>query len=350
MESMGAYNRSSRVQTTGLSPAVPLLEQAAVEVSLSDDASPAISIVDYGSSQGRNSLAPMAAAIRALRSRVGLDHPISVVHTDLPDNDFTTLFSVLESDPESYLRDDPATFASAVGRSFYNQVVPSGSVTIGWSSWAVQWLSRVPLPIPDHVHASQSSDDAARVAYAQQAAADWETFLRCRSRELQPGGKLVVLTMASTDDGDFGYGEALDAMHGALMDLVDEGLVDSGEAAQMAIPTFGRTRAELLAPFGDDGEFAGLSIDHAEVFLGEDSIWSAFQEDRDAAAFGAKWAAFSRASVFPTLALALNTDPDDRRVAEFMQRMEVGMAARLSAHPSETSVPLATIAATKVDR
>ena len=34
MEACGAYNRSSRVQAAGLSPAVPLLEKAAMEVAL----------------------------------------------------------------------------------------------------------------------------------------------------------------------------------------------------------------------------------------------------------------------------------------------------------------------------
>jgi hypothetical protein len=75
---------------------------------------------------------------------VGLGWARSVVHTDLPGNDFSALFQTLADDPESYLRGDPAVFASAVGRSFYEQILPAGSVTLGWSSWAVQWLSRVP--------------------------------------------------------------------------------------------------------------------------------------------------------------------------------------------------------------
>jgi hypothetical protein len=67
MESRGAYNRNSRVQFEGLASAVPLLEQAAKSVPLAG-ASETILIADYGSSQGRNSLKPMAAAIAALRA------------------------------------------------------------------------------------------------------------------------------------------------------------------------------------------------------------------------------------------------------------------------------------------
>jgi SAM dependent carboxyl methyltransferase len=123
MEGRGVYNRSSHVQAVGLSPAVPLFEQAARAVPLAD-APEATVIADYGASEGRNSLAPMALAIGALRNRVGLERAISVVHTDLPGSDFSALFEMLDTDPESYLRDD-ATFASAVGRSFYRQILPS---------------------------------------------------------------------------------------------------------------------------------------------------------------------------------------------------------------------------------
>ena len=87
------------------------------------------------------------------------------MHTDLPGNDFSALFQTLANDPDSYLRDDPAVFPSAVGRSFYQQILPSRSVTLGWSSWAVQWLSRTPAHIPDQVQVAYSGDAAARAAF-----------------------------------------------------------------------------------------------------------------------------------------------------------------------------------------
>src|SRR5271169_630079 len=172
MEGHGVYNRSSRVQAAGLAPAVPLLEQAARTVPLAAAAQPVV-IADYGSSEGRNSLVPLAVAISVLRERVGPERAISVVHTDMPDNDFTALFQALAVHPNSYLRGDPAVFASAAGKSFYEQILPSGSVTLGWSSWAVQWLSRVPAPIPDQVQVAYSQDPAAQAAFARQAAEDW---------------------------------------------------------------------------------------------------------------------------------------------------------------------------------
>ena len=69
----------------------------------------------------------MRRAIGALRGRVGPERPISVVHTDLPTNDFAALFDVLATDPDSYQAGDASAFAS-VGRSFYEQLLPSSSV------------------------------------------------------------------------------------------------------------------------------------------------------------------------------------------------------------------------------
>ena len=342
MEGRGVYNRSSCVQAAGLSPAVPLFEKAAKAVSLAS-APEAIVIADYGSSEGRNSLAPMAAAIRVVRNRVGADRAISVVHTDLPGNDFSALFQTLANDPESYVRDDGAVFAFAVGHSFYEQVLPSESVTLGWSSWSVQWLSRTPAPIPDQVYVAASSDAIAREAFARQAAHDWQTFLLVRGRELRPGGRLVVMTMALRDDGDFGIRRLVEAMYGALIGLVDEGFISAEERRRMAIPMASRSRADLLAPLSKSGRFADLSVEHVEVFNGDDRIWEDFDRTRNAGEFGARWAAFSRASVFPTLALGLDAGREDPRAADFIVKLEAGMAARLAKAPEPMRIPLASI-------
>src|SRR5262249_52206101 len=237
MEKGGAYNRGSRVQASGLLPAVSLLEEAARVVPL--PAAPQVPVIaDYGASEGRNSLKPMAAALARLRERVGSERAVSVVHTDLPDNDFSALFRTLANDPDSYLRTGAAAFPAAVGRSYFEQILPANSVSLGWSSWAIQWLSRVPAPIPDHVQVAYSNDSAARDIFSRQAAADWATFLAMRSRELCPDGRIVVITMATDDHGDFGYRSVLDAMMASLSDLVAEDIVREEELRRMVIPTF----------------------------------------------------------------------------------------------------------------
>ena len=129
-------------------------------------------------------------------------------------------------------------------------------------------------------------------------------------------------------------------MYATLLELVDHRLVRADEAHRMVIPTVGRTREEFAAPFGRDGHFSGLGIEHLDVFNGEDRIWLEFERNRDAQTFGAQWAAFSRASVFPTLAAELEGGRTDPRASEFVQRMEAGVAKRMAAAPERMQIPL----------
>jgi hypothetical protein len=203
--------------------------------------------------------------------------------------------------------------------------------------------------IPDQVQVAYSRDAAARSAFADQAAEDWRRFLTMRSRELRPGARLVVLTMATDDSGDFGYRPVVDALYGTLVDMVDRGLIRKEEFRRMVIPTVGRTRAQFMEPFAKGGRFEHLSIEDFELFHGEDRIGTQFEASGDAHAFGAQWAAFCRASVFPTLAASLDGAPDSARSVKFFDELETGAAARLAAAPVRMTIPLAQMMLVKAN-
>ncbi|KUI03003.1 SAM-dependent methyltransferase [Mycobacterium sp. IS-3022] len=347
MES-GSYTAGSRLQAAGLQAAIKLFEEAAAAVPVPRLPQPFV-IADYGASTGHNSLLPICAAIAVLRKRTRTDHSTLVVHTDVPENDFTALFRTLAEDPDTYLSKDAATFASAIGRSFYSQIMPSSSVNLGWSSWAVHWLSRVPAPIPDHVHVAYSRDESVRAAYARQAAQDWQEFIAFRGRELRRGGRLVVMTTAVDDDGESGYRPVLGALVDTIDELAADRLLSTDEVYRMGIPIVGRSESDFLAPFAPKGRFEQLEIEHLEVFDAGDRFWQQYQVDGNADAFGAQWASFCRAAVFPTLVSALDggTEP---RSAEIFDRLEAGVAARLAAAPEKTQIPMAHLVLTKRPR
>ncbi|MEP7246883.1 MAG: hypothetical protein ABI885_24815 [Gammaproteobacteria bacterium] len=230
MEGHGGYNRSSRVQATGSSPALHLLKHAAQTVAVAAEPAPIV-IADYGASEGRNSLLPMNAAIGTLRE------PVRAIS--------------------------------------------------------------------------------------------------------------VMQTMACDAAGEFGYRPLLDAMYATLIDLVGQRLIGADEAHRMAIPTVGRTYEEFAAPFAQDGRFSGLVIDHLEIFDAQDRIWLEFEGNGDSRAFGAQWAAFCCASVFPTLAAQLAGRGSDPRAGEFIERMEAGVAARLTNAPARMQIPLAKMSLVK---
>ena len=108
---------------------------------------------------------PVAAAIAVLRKRTRPDHAILVTHTDRPGNNFTKLFTTLADDPDSYLKKDDQTFPAGRRPVLHRQILPSNSIALGWSSWAIQWLSQPAAVVPDHVHISYSTDDSARRSF-----------------------------------------------------------------------------------------------------------------------------------------------------------------------------------------
>ena len=345
----GSYTAASRLQAAGLRPAITLFEQAAAAVPIPRSPRPIV-IADYGAANGHNSLLPIGAAIAVLRKRTRTEHSVLVTHTDVPDNDFTALFRTLSDDPDTYLKKDQASFASAIGRSFYSQILPSNSVNLGWSSWAIQWLSRVSGPVPDHVHVSYSRDEEVRAAYSRQAAHDWHEFVAFRGRELCPGGRLVVMTMAISEDGEFGYRPLLTAMMATLAELVGKGLITADERAGMSIPAVGRRARDFVAPFAPSGTFEKSSIAQLDVFDAEDRFYDEYRIDKDAKSFGTQWAAFARASVFPTLAGALAGGHQDERRDRFLDELEAGIAARLTADPQRMQIPLAQVVIEKKPR
>ena len=343
------YTESSRLQAAGLPAAIELFEKAAATVPLPRAPQPVV-IADYGASTGHNSLLPICAAITKLRTRTRKEHAVLVAHTDIAENDFTALFKTLADDPDSYLRHDAATFASAVGRSFYHQILPSNSVTLGWSSWACHWLSRVPADVPGHVHVAGCDDETVKTAYARQAAHDWHEFIAFRGRELCPDGRLVVLTLGVGEDGEFGFHALLEAVVSATGGLGADGLLSDDELRRCSIPIVGRSEEDFRAPFSPKGRFEGLSIEHLEIFHAEDRFWKQYQADGDATAFGAQWASFSRAAVFPALASALDGGAADPRRDEFLDRLESDTAAYLAAAPEPMLIPLATVVLAKSSR
>jgi hypothetical protein len=149
--------------------------------------------------------------------------------------------------------------------------------------------------------------------------------------------------MAIGDDGEFGYRPLFRSMLAELTDLVAKGLVTEDEMHRMCIPTVSRRAADFLSPFAPSGSLERLTVDHLEVFDAEDRFWTQYQVDHDAEAFGAQWAEFARASVFPTMAAALEGGRADPRSDEFMTQLEAGVAARMAAEPEEMQIPLAQL-------
>jgi hypothetical protein len=346
MEGKGAYNQYARLPAEGIALALPCIERV-VETLEFDTAGRPIIIADYGSSQGKNSLAPMSLAVRALRRRLGQDRPIVVCHIDRPSNDFNSLFEVLDTDPHRYGMGDPYVFPCAIGRSFYGTVLPSNSVDIGWSSFAAMWVSRVPRLIPDHFFVFASTG-AVRAEFDRQGAQDWEAFLLLRAAELRPGGRLIVVVPGVHENGATGFEGIMDHANEVLADMVGQSAITAAERARMVLGVWPRRKRELLAPFSD-GKFHGLTIEHSDTAVLADSAWSDYEQDRDREALATKHALFFRTIFVPTLASALARvrAGDADAFQAFADRVEAGLTQRLAKQPTPLHSVVETIVLAK---
>ena len=331
MEGGGYYNRNSSLQEAGTRLALPLLEAAVMATPIDATTAVPLVIADYGSSQGRNSMLPMTLAIDGLRARAGADRPIEVVHTDLPSNDFTSLFLALHDDA-SYLTNRPGVFPSAIGRSYFEPILPAGRVLLGWNTWTLHWLSRNPVDVSDNAMAVFSASAGDRETARRQSADDWAAFLAARAVELAPGGRLVSLSMGATPElhgWDWAIGQEL---WGAVQDMAGEGLLSPSELTRFTIPVCGRTEADLAAPF-TAGAFHGLSLEHAKVLAAPDPFWEEFQATGDAGQLGRRWNGMLRAVTGPIAAAAFASRPNrDALVDDLFSRLEARIAAAPQPH------------------
>ena len=345
MEGGGSYNLHAKIPAAGGSLALPLLEQAARNLATNAEDSPVV-IADYGSSQGKNSLAPMRAAIRALRTRLGPDRSILVVHIDQAANDFNTLFEVLDRDPERYSSGDPNVFPSAVGRSFYERVFPQQYVHLAWCSYAAVWLSRIPMPIPGHFIVLGASGDV-RAEFDRQGAEDWKSFLSLRAGELRPGGRMVVVLPGLTDEGSVGLEGLFNHANATLAELVDRDVISPEERARMVLAAYPRGRSQLLAPFSSDGQFRGLIVEHCELFELPDAAWADYLQDGNKDVLATRQARFFRSVFAPSLASAI---ADEGRRNVFPDRLEEKLKRRLASQPLPLHSFVQTIVLAKQDR
>lgn len=289
MSGHGFYNRHSVLQAAAAELGLAALRSAAAVVPIPPPPQPLI-VADYGCSQGQNSLVPMGAAVAALRARTDL--AVTVIHTDLPGNDFSAVFEVVAHDPSSYLTDGNA-YALAAGRSFYDEVVPPGSVALGWSSITTHWLSTTPMPVPGHLTAQASDDPAIRAAFADQAARDWDGFLTARAAEVAVGGRVVMVEPCAHPDGSLGSESVMALMDQVLGELVADGRVTPEGAAAATNPMWMRTPDE----YGKSVDaHPGLELVELQVIEAAPSpIQDQFNADGDAAAYADAMVASMRA-------------------------------------------------------
>ena len=205
-------------------------EKLDVEKKISSSKS-AFRIADLGCSVGPNTFIAMQNIIDAVQQKYQSQGFAShmpefqVFFNNHTSNDFNTLFASLP--PER------PYFATGVPGSFHGRLFPDFSLDFVHSSFALQWLSKVPEELLNknsaawnkgRVHYASAPDEVAQ-AYTVQFAKDITTFLEGRAKELVVGG-LMVLIMPGIPYGiphsSSTTGLTFDFLGHCLMDMAKE--------------------------------------------------------------------------------------------------------------------------------
>jgi SAM dependent carboxyl methyltransferase len=139
---------------------------------------------------------------------------LTQVFNDQAQNDWNSLFNrlqgslkalALDGNNERPYNEFTNVFAVASGTSFFSQIVPHGTLSFGFSSTAMHWLSSKPSTFSRAIHVNlvTVSNDKERRLYTKQAAEDWRLILEQREKELEVGGRLVIVLLGVDEQGNY---------------------------------------------------------------------------------------------------------------------------------------------------
>ncbi|KAK4436788.1 Loganic acid O-methyltransferase [Sesamum alatum] len=266
-----SYTKNSQYQKQATDFAKGTIQEAILDkldlVSVSDT----FRIVDFGCSVGPNTFITVQNIIQAVENKCslqGLDPgniDFQVFFNDHTANDFNTLFASFPPDRQYY--------AAAAPGSFHGRLFPRASIGLAYSSYALQWLSRVPEGVCDRksaawnegrIHYSGSSGDVVR-AYSDQFEKDMDVFMKARADEIVGGG-LMFLIMPGIPDGvchsQLLLGVLFNLLGSSLMDLATEGIIDKAEIDEFNLPIYAPSVGEMTKLIEKNGCF---SIERIEL-------------------------------------------------------------------------------------
>ncbi|XP_004500113.1 indole-3-acetate O-methyltransferase 1 [Cicer arietinum] len=284
-----SYANNSQAQAIHAKSMFHLLKEALDGIEVDAPKIPFV-VVDLGCSCGSNTINVVDVIIKHIMKRyeaLGLNPPeFSAFFSDLPSNDFNTLFQLLPplanygvSMEECLAADNHRSyFAAGVPGSFYRRLFPARSVDVFHSAFSLHWLSQVPESVEEkrsiaynkgRVFIHGASDITAN-AYKKQFQTDLAGFLSSRSVEMKSKGSimfLVCLGRTSVDPTDQGGAGLLFGTHfqDAWDDLVQEGLISNEKRDSFNIPVYAPSLQDFKEVVEADGSF---SINKLEVFKG----------------------------------------------------------------------------------
>ena len=343
MRSSGYYSQRTAGAKNAIDSVLPLMKEALNNLPETE----ILRFADYGAADGGTSAELWADLISSLRKGGDARHT-ELLYTDLPSNDFSTLFKTMqgmEGDPSNaYQINNDNVFVHGCGTGFHRQLMASDSLSLGFSATAMHYVSEKPCEIEDHVHMVGAAPDE-RAQFAQRAAEDWEKILLARAAEMKSGSQFIVLNFGIDEQGRYlghtGGHSMFDKFTQHWRSLLNADKITQEEFRRATFVQHYRTLDEFKAPFANHDTpvmKAGLRLKSARTQLTKCPYQMAFME-----AGGAMSASQYATSLIPTMRSwsetvflsALSSRPPTEAQAivdEFYQSYKAEVAANPEGH------------------
>ncbi|KAG9150940.1 hypothetical protein Leryth_003077 [Lithospermum erythrorhizon] len=277
-----SYANNSSLQQQVIFMTKPIRERAITDI-ISKLSPKTITITDLGCSSGPNALLVSSEIIHVIHSisaKLGQKHPeIQVFLNDLPGNDFNNLFKLISqlhqdcpiiSTEEKMLGIQQRCYHSGVPGSFYQRLFPTESLHFAHSSFSLHWISQVPEGVLKrnqcNIYIAKTSPTMVVEAYYNQFYKDFSMFLKYRSIELVPGGRMIFTMQGrkSKDAREDGH-LMFELLAEAISDMVSKGLIEEEKLHSFNLPVYTPSTSEIDNLVKEDGSFIIDHLDTLEV-------------------------------------------------------------------------------------
>ncbi|KAK9283861.1 hypothetical protein L1049_012115 [Liquidambar formosana] len=253
-----------------------------------------LNIADLGCAAGPNAFSIISTVIESVENKsreLNFRMPeLQFYLNDLTGNDFNTLFKGLSAGISQSGNKGAMSswFVMGAPGSFYGRLFPRNCLHLVHSSYSAHWLSQVPagltskegLPLnKGKIYISKTSPPEVRKAYLAQFQEDFNLFLSCRSEEMVPNGRAVLILHGrkfadpSSKEGCYTW----EIIAEAISHLVSQGLVDEEKLDSFNVPYYMPSLEEVQALVEREGSFAIEKLEILEIAVGDDKekdIWA----------------------------------------------------------------------------
>ncbi|CAA7024603.1 unnamed protein product [Microthlaspi erraticum] len=297
-----SYSTNSDNQRNVIFKTRPVVEENIKEMLLELNFPECIKVSDLGCSSGENTFLVMFQIVNTITGsyqQTNQNLPeIDYCLNDLPENDFNTNFKMV---PPFNKEVKGKCYISGVPGSFYSRLFPEKSLHFLHSSYSLMWLSKVPQGLEankNNVYIRSGCSLSVCQSYMNQFQNDFNLFLRMRSEEMLPNGRMVLTFIGKKDvdplcrDGFYLWSLLSDA----FIDLVSEGVVKQSEVDSFNLPFYNPNEGEVVKSVRNEGSFEINKIETHEHVVSDKT-----DEEEDGVKVGRKIANRARSITEPML-------------------------------------------------